>query len=70
MAAASASLTGKTFDDTVAFQKAAAAAMDTAAAFAVHNVGSTLEYRCAMAEEMVLQALIEAGKAARATQSL
>jgi 4-hydroxybenzoyl-CoA reductase subunit beta len=68
MAAASASLEGKTFDDTKAFQRSAKASMDTAAAFAVHNVGSTLEYRCAMAEEMVFQALIEAGEAARATQ--
>lgn len=67
MAAASASLEGKSFDDTEAFEKAAKASMDTAATFAVHNVGSTLEYRCSMAAQMVLQALTEAGEAA--TQS-
>lgn len=69
MAAASASLTGKRFDDTDAFQKAAKASMDTAATFAVHNVGSTLEYRCSMAAQIVFQALTKAGDTARATQS-
>ncbi|MBA3009270.1 MAG: FAD binding domain-containing protein [Proteobacteria bacterium] len=67
MAAASASLGGKKLDDTDAFQKAGKAAMDTAATFAVHNVGSTLEYRYAMVAEMVFQALTEAGEAARET---
>jgi len=69
MAAASAALNGKPFDDTEAFEKAAKDSMDTVAAFAVHNVGSTLEYRCSMAGEMVFQALTQAGKAARATSS-
>jgi len=64
MAAASASLKGKKLDDTQAFQSAGNAAMDTAATFGVHNVGSTLEYRCAMAAQMVFQALTQAGKAA------
>ena len=44
-------------NDEAAFKNAAVAAMDSSAAFAVHNVGSTLEYRCSMAEEMVFQAL-------------
>jgi 4-hydroxybenzoyl-CoA reductase subunit beta len=64
MAQASDSLGGKSFDDTDAFKKAAADAMDNAAAFAVHNAGSTLEYRCSMAGEMVFQALEEAAKVA------
>ncbi len=68
MAAASASLEGKPFDDTEAFEKAAKASMDTAAAFAVHNVGSTLEYRCAMTAQMVFQALTEAGETAGSTR--
>ncbi len=38
--------------------------MDNAATFAVHNVGSTLDYRCAMAGEMVFKALEQAAKAA------
>ncbi|MCP4721215.1 MAG: hypothetical protein GY860_17315, partial [Desulfobacteraceae bacterium] len=63
MASASNSLKGKKFDDTDAFKKAAAIAMDNAAAFAVHNLGSTLEYRCSMAAEMVSQALDEAARA-------
>ncbi len=67
MAAASTSLKGKNFDDTDAFQQAAKAAMDNAATFAVHNLGSTLEYRCSMAEEMVFQAL---NKAVAAHQSM
>jgi len=56
----SASLKGKSLTDTGALQKAAAAAMNSAATFAVHNVGSTLEYRCAMVSEMVFRALQEA----------
>ncbi len=54
---AASKLTGKKTDDVDAFKDAAVAAMDSAATFAVHNVGSTLEYRCSMVEEMVLQAL-------------
>ncbi|MCP3901048.1 MAG: hypothetical protein GY707_15190, partial [Desulfobacteraceae bacterium] len=45
-----------------AFKKAADAAMDNSSAFAVHNVGSTLEYRCSMVSQMVFQALEQAGK--------
>jgi len=37
--------------------------MDSAATFAVHNVGSTLEYRCDMIPLMVFRALIEAAQA-------
>jgi len=68
MAAASALLSGKKPDDTDAFQKAATTAMDNAATFAVHNVGSTLEYRCSMAGEMVFQALEKAAGNAIQTQ--
>jgi hypothetical protein len=35
--------------------------MNTAEAFAVHNVGATLEYRCAMVETVVTRALEQAG---------
>ena len=63
LAQAASSLMGKKLDDTDAFKKAAAASMDSAAAFAVHNVGSTLEYRCDMISLMVFQALTEAAKA-------
>ena len=63
LAQASSSLKGKSLDDNDAFKKAAAAAMDSAATFAVHNVGSTLEYRCDMIPLMVLRALIEAAQA-------
>jgi len=54
---AASKLKGKAINDTGAFKKAAVSAMDSAATFAVHNVGSTLEYRCSMVEEMVFQAL-------------
>jgi len=50
-------LKGKSLNDVDACKNAAASAMNSAAPFAVHNVGSTLEYRCSMVEEMVLQAL-------------
>ena len=63
LAQAASSLMGKTMDDTDAFQKAADASMDSAAAFAVHNVGSTLKYRCDMIPLMVFQALMEAATA-------
>jgi len=57
-------LEGKPLTDTDAIQKAAEIAMDNAATFAVHNVGSTMEYRCAMVGVMVKKALEEAaGKA-------
>ncbi len=62
LAKASSSLKGKELTDENAFQAAARQARDSAEAFAVHNVGSTLEYRCTMVEEMVLRALIEAAK--------
>jgi 4-hydroxybenzoyl-CoA reductase beta subunit len=60
---ASSSLKGKKLTDTGAFKKAADIAMDHASTFAVHNVGSTLEYRCAMVSQMVLEALGQAAKA-------
>jgi 4-hydroxybenzoyl-CoA reductase beta subunit len=63
LAHASASLKGKRFTDTDAFQNAADTSMDSTAAFAVHNVGSTLEYRCAMVSPMVFRALGEAAQA-------
>ena len=65
LAQASSALKGKKLDDTDAFKKAADASMDSAATFAVHNVGSTLEYRCAMISPMVLQGLKEAAQAAK-----
>jgi 4-hydroxybenzoyl-CoA reductase beta subunit len=60
LAQASSSLKGKKVSDTDAFKKAADIAMDHASAFAVHNVGATLEYRCAMVSHMVFGALEEA----------
>ncbi len=65
LAQASSLLKGKTLEDAVAFQKAAKAAMDSAATFAVHNVGSTLEYRSQMVSPMVLRALKKAAQEAR-----
>ena len=65
LAQASSSLKGKKLSDTVAFKKAADIAMDNASTFAVHNVGATLEYRCAMVSQMVFQALDQAALAAR-----
>ena len=59
-AQASSSLKGKKLTDTKAFKKAADTSMDSAAAFAVHNVGATLEYRCAMVSQMVFRALEQA----------
>ena len=60
LAQASSSLKGKKLTDTDAFKKAADIAMDNASTFAVHNVGSTLEYRCAMVSQMVFRALEQA----------
>lgn len=54
------SLKGKALTDTAAFKKAADSSMNSAATFAVHNVGATLEYRYAMVSEMVQRALQEA----------
>ncbi|WP_299981995.1 FAD binding domain-containing protein [Desulfobacula sp.] len=68
LAQASFSLKGKKLNDTNAFKKAADASMDNASTFAVHNVGSTLEYRCAMVSQMVFQALKEAAQAAVAAK--
>ena len=62
---ASSSLKGKKLTDTDAFKKAADIAMDNASTFAVHNVGSTLEYRCAMVSQMVFRALKQAAKSAK-----
>ena len=64
LAQASSSLKGKNLDDTDAFQKAADTSMDSAATFAVHNVGSTLEYRCEMVALIVFRALREAAEEA------
>lgn len=66
LAQASASLKEKKLNDTRAFEKAAQASMDSAAAFAVHNVGATLEYRCAMVYQMVLRALEQSAAAIKA----
>jgi len=57
LANAASKLKGKELNDEAAFKDAATDAMNSAATFAVHNVGSTLEYRCSMVEEMVFQAL-------------
>jgi 4-hydroxybenzoyl-CoA reductase beta subunit len=62
LAQASSSLKGKKVSDTEAFKRAADIAMDHASAFAVHNVGATLEYRCAMVSPMVFGALEQAAK--------
>ncbi|MBC8438444.1 MAG: FAD binding domain-containing protein, partial [Deltaproteobacteria bacterium] len=62
LAHASSSLKGKKLNDTYAFKKAADDSMDSSATFAVHNVGATLEYRCAMVSQMVFQALEQAAK--------
>jgi len=62
LAQASSSLKGIKLSDTYAFKKAADIAMDHASTFAVHNVGATLEYRCAMVSQMVLRALEQAAK--------
>jgi 4-hydroxybenzoyl-CoA reductase beta subunit len=66
LAKESAELKGKTFTDTQAFQKAGNGAMNSASTFAVHNVGATLEYRCAMVSEMVVRALKDAAGAIQA----
>jgi 4-hydroxybenzoyl-CoA reductase beta subunit len=66
LAQASSSLKGKKASDAEAFKKAADIAMDHASAFAVHNVGATLEYRCAMVSQVVFGALEEAAQ--RATE--
>jgi len=60
LAKASASLKGKRFTDMAAFKKAADDSMNASAPFAVHNVGASLEYRCAMVSQMVFQALEQA----------
>lgn len=62
LARASSSLIGKKWSDTAAFKTAADIAMDHASTFAVHNVGATLEYRCAMVSPMVFGALEQAVK--------
>lgn len=66
LALESSSLKGKLFTDSDAFKKAADASMNSASAFAVHNVGATLEYRCAMISEMVFRALKSAAQSAAA----
>lgn len=64
LAQASASLKGKPLTDADALKAAAVQAMGSAEAFAVHNVGSTLEYRIAMVEPMVFRALSAAAEKA------
>lgn len=59
-AQASSGLKGKDITDKDAFHAAAVQARNSAEAFAVHNAGSTLEYRCIMIEQMVFRALEEA----------
>jgi len=54
---------GKSMTDKPAFEKAAKASMDSASAFAVHNVGATLEYRCSMIFTMVMRSLEQAADA-------
>lgn len=67
LAQASSLLKGKRLSDRDAFQNAADASMDSAATFAVHNVGSTLEYRCDMVSRMVFRALEQAAQATTET---
>ena len=62
LAKASSTLNGKDLSDDKAFAEAATQAMDSSEAFAVHNVGSTLAYRCQMVEPMVYRALKEAAE--------
>jgi 4-hydroxybenzoyl-CoA reductase subunit beta len=63
LAQAAEQLSGKDLNDDDAFNQAAKISMDSAATFAVHNVGSTLEYRCDMVRPIVLRALNEAAMA-------
>lgn len=63
LAKSSSSLKGKSLTDMDAFKNAADTSMNSAAPFAVHNVGATLEYRCDMVSQMVFQALEEAAQA-------
>ena len=58
-------LKGKNLDDIDAFRKVADASKNSAATFAVHNVGATVEYRCEMVSEMVFKALKEAAQAVK-----
>jgi 4-hydroxybenzoyl-CoA reductase beta subunit len=60
LAQASSSLIGTKLSDTTAFKTAANIAMDHASTFAVHNVGATVAYRCAMVAPMVFGALEQA----------
>ncbi|MCP4024538.1 MAG: hypothetical protein GY729_22050 [Desulfobacteraceae bacterium] len=60
MVKASETLAEKSLTDIDAFKEAAGIAMDNAGTFAVHNAGSTLEYRCDMTFVMVLKALEQA----------
>jgi 4-hydroxybenzoyl-CoA reductase subunit beta len=64
LARESSSLKGKKLTDMDAFKKAADGSMNSAATFAVHNVGATLEYRCSMVSQMVFRALKDAARAA------
>lgn len=61
------SLEGRPLEDTQALAKAARIAMDQASAFAVENVGATVEYRVEMVSVLVERALHRA--AARAAEA-
>lgn len=60
LTSAAAKLKGKSKTDLDAFKSAAKDAMDSATTFAVHNVGATLDYRCAMTSQVVFRALKKA----------
>jgi len=58
-------LQGKPLEDEGAWKRAARIAMDHASAFAVNNVGATVEWRVSMVEVLVRRALRRACEAAR-----
>jgi len=60
LAQAGACLQGRPLDDEDALERAAQVSMDHASAFAVDNVGSTVEYRIRMVSVLVKRALKEA----------
>ena len=57
LTAESAMLKEKSLSDKALIKKVASSAMNSAATFAVHNVGAPLEYRCQMVEVLVERAL-------------
>ena len=62
-------LVGSPLSDSEAFEKAAMLSMDLASAFAVNNVGSTMEYRIRMIPVMVRRALEAAAEDAKSHPS-